>query len=146
MQTKFFMPMIPPTVTHQEKQVRVVKGKPVIYEPAELKAARVKLRDHLAAHRPERPLEGGVRLRVLWCFASKSHKHGEYRITRPDTDNLQKLLKDCMTAVGFWRDDAQVCCEVVEKFWTNVPGIYVIAEEVETGADHADLSAGGQDR
>ena len=35
---EFFMPMIPPTKTHQEKQVRIVKGKPVFYEPAELKA------------------------------------------------------------------------------------------------------------
>ena len=32
---------------------------------------------------------------------------GEYRTTKPDTDNLQKLLKDCMTATGFWTDDAQ---------------------------------------
>ncbi len=37
---EFFMPMIPPTHTHQEKQVRVVNGKPVFYEPQEMKAAR----------------------------------------------------------------------------------------------------------
>lgn len=42
----FFMPMEPPTCTHQEKQVHVVNGKPVFYEPAELKAARAKLRAH----------------------------------------------------------------------------------------------------
>ena len=29
-------------------------------------------------------------------------------VTKPDTDNLQKLLKDCMTKCGFWKDDAQV--------------------------------------
>ena len=27
--TEFFMAMVPPTVTHQEKQVHVVSGKPV---------------------------------------------------------------------------------------------------------------------
>ena len=32
---EFFMLMIPPTVTHQEKQVHVVNGKPVFYEPAD---------------------------------------------------------------------------------------------------------------
>ena len=35
---EFFMPMVPPTVTHQEKKWRVVNGKPVPYEPDEVKA------------------------------------------------------------------------------------------------------------
>ena len=128
---EFFMPMIPPTATHQEKQVRVVKGKPVFYDPPELAAARSKLTAHLAGYRPGRPLEGAVRLVVKWCFPrSGNHRNGEYRITKPDTDNLQKLLKDCMTAVGFWKDDAQVACEVIEKFWAELPGIYICAEEI----------------
>ena len=65
---EFFMAMVPPTVTHQEKQVHVVKGKPVFYEPADLKAARQKLMGHLAGHRPEQPFDQGVRLMVKWCF------------------------------------------------------------------------------
>lgn len=130
MKLEFFMPMVPPTVTHQEKQVRVVKGKPVFYEPPELREARAKLEAHLAGHRPERPLESAVRLVVKWCFPRGQHKDGEYRITKPDTDNLNKLLKDCMTRVGFWGDDAQVASEICEKFWAEVPGIYVGAEEI----------------
>ena len=50
---EFFMSMIPPTVTHQEKKVSVINGRPVFYEPSELKAARRKLTDHLAKYRPE---------------------------------------------------------------------------------------------
>ena len=47
-------------------------------------------------------------------------------MTRPDTDNLQKLLKDCMTRVGFWNDDAQVCREEVTKRWSRqAPGIAI---------------------
>ena len=95
---EFFMAMIPPTVTHQEKQVHVVNGKPIFYEPSELKAARQKLMGYLAKYRPEEPLDGGIRLMVKWCFPRGRHTDGEYRITKPDTDNLQKLLKDCMTA------------------------------------------------
>ena len=76
-------------------------------------------------------MEGAVRLVVKRCFtAGNTHQDGEYRITRPDTDNLQKLLKDCMTAANWWHDDAQVASEVVEKFWADVPGIYVRAEEI----------------
>ena len=50
---EFFIPMVPPTVTHQEKKVHVVHCKPVLYEPAELKAARAKLMDHLGRRRPQ---------------------------------------------------------------------------------------------
>ena len=131
MRIEFFLPMLPPTATHQEKAVRVVKGKPVFYDPPELKAARAKLTAHLAGRRPERPMEGAVRLAAKWCFPRGRHGGGEYRITRPDTDNLQKLLKDCMTELKFWKDDAQVACEICEKFWAEVPGIYVWAEEIE---------------
>ena len=138
MRLEFFMPMIPPTATHQEKQVRVVKGRPVFYEPPELKAARSKLTAHLAGHKPECPLGGGVRLMVQWRFLrSGNHRNGEYRITKPDTDNLQKLLKDCMTAVGFWKDDAQVASEICEKFWAEIPGIYICAEEINQAKEEA---------
>lgn len=128
MNLQFFLPMIPPTVTHQEKQVTVVNGKPKFYEPEELKTARVKLRDALAPHRPEKPMEGGVRLVVKWCFPRGTHKNGEYRTTKPDTDNLQKLLKDVMTDLGFWKDDALVASEIVEKFWAERPGIFIYVE------------------
>ncbi len=114
-----FMVMDPPTCTHQEKQVAVIKGNPVFYDPPEVNAARLKLTGYLAEHKPEKRYECGGRLRVKWCFPKGGHGNGEYRITKPDTDNLQKLLKDCMTAVGFWKDDALVASEIVEKFWAE---------------------------
>lgn len=130
MVTEFFMPMVPPTCTHQEKKVTVQNGKPVFYEPPELKTARQKLTGHLYGHRPAEPYCTGVRLVVKWCFPRGRHQDGEYRVTRPDTDNLQKLLKDCMTLCGFWEDDALVASEIVEKFWTELPGIYIRVEEL----------------
>lgn len=66
-----------------------------------------------------------------WCFSvTGKHKDGEYRITKPDTDNLQKLLKDVMTDLGYWTDDALVASEIIEKFWAEVPGIYIKIEEL----------------
>ena len=126
----FFLAMNPPTVTHQEKKVTVVDNKPKFYEPFTLKVARRDLMEALAPHRPKQPFLGGVRLLVKWCFPCRGHADGEYRITRPDTDNLQKLLKDCMTAAGFWKDDAQVASEICEKFWAKIPGIYIRLEEL----------------
>lgn len=120
--------MNPPTVTHQEKKVTIRGGRPVIYEDARLKDARAKLTAHLMQHKPDKPMTGALQLRVQWLFldAGGRHKHGELRTTKPDTDNLQKLLKDCMTHVGFWNDDAQVAVEHVIKRWVRQrPGIMI---------------------
>lgn len=113
---EFFIPMVPPTITHQEKKVRVVNGKPIFYEPEKLKTARQKLMAYLGYHVPEEPFHTGVQLVTKWCFPRGRHKDGDYRLTKPDTDNLQKLLKDCMTVIGFWDDDALVASEVVQAF------------------------------
>lgn len=129
---KFFLAMNPPTVTAQMHKVTVRQGKPAFYDTVQLKKARAQFMAALNPEAPAEPLEGPVLLTVLWAFPTKSHKEGTYRITRPDTDNLQKLLKDCMTAAGFWRDDAQVCIEVVTKRWTRTtPGIHIGVEKLE---------------
>lgn len=128
---EFFMPMADvPTCTHQEKKVAIIKNKPIFYEPANLKAARQKLMAYLGQYVPETPYCCGIRLIVKWCFSRGRHKAGTYKTTKPDTDNLQKLLKDCMTRVGFWEDDALVASEIVEKFWSDIPGIYIRIEKL----------------
>jgi len=133
MTTEFFMPMLPPTKTHQEKQVCVVKGKPVFYEPRELKAVRSKLAAYLGRHVPERKYADAVRLTTKWCFPRGGHHDGEYKTTKPDTDNMIKLLKDVMTHLGYWEDDVLVASEVTEKFWADLPGIYVKIEPLGSG-------------
>lgn len=130
--TDFFLDMLPPTCTHQQKAVRVVRGKPVFYEPPELADARAKLEAHLAGHAPPEPYACPVRLVTKWCFPRPASKRdGQYKATKPDTDNLQKLLKDVMTKLGYWQDDALVASEIVEKFWADRPGIYIAVEELE---------------
>lgn len=130
---KFFIAINPPTATAQEKKVKVVCGKPIFYDPTPVKDAKKLLTGHLNLHRPDKPIEGAVELRATWLFPKgKSHKSGEWRVTKPDTDNLQKLLKDCMTRCGFWNDDAQVVREIVEKRWSDEPtGIYIEVERLE---------------
>ena len=108
----------------------MVNGKPVFYEPAELKKARQKLIGYLAKYKPEDMLQGPIELITKWCFPRGKQSQGSYRISKPDTDNLQKLLKDCMTTVGFWKDDALVAREITEKFWADPPGIYIRVTEL----------------
>lgn len=131
---EFFMAMEHvPTVTAQEHKVTIQNGKPVFYDPPDLKAARHELIDRLAPHRPETWFGGPIELTTVWCFHTEDGRlDGTYRITKPDTDNLNKLLKDCMTKLGFWKDDAQVCREIIEKFWvkSSPSGIWIRVKQL----------------
>ena len=126
MKAEFFLPMIPPTVTLQEKKVTVVKGKPIFYEPPELKDARQKISAYLSPFSPDVPMTGPLQLITKWCYPiSGKYQDGQYKTTKPDVDNAVKLFLDCCTVLKFWQDDAQIACLVIEKFWAKVPGIYV---------------------
>lgn len=130
MAIEFFLPMGRlPSATAQEKGVNRKTG--AWYEPTDVKAARAKFMAHLGRHRPAQPMQGPVRLTVQWCYpASEKHPAGTWKTTKPDTDNMIKLFKDCMTRCRFWLDDAQVCSEVNEKYYNDVPGIFVRVEEL----------------
>lgn len=130
---EFFIPMERvPTVTHQEKKITVKNGKPIVYEPAELKDARQKFTANFASWAPNEKLKGPIRLTVKWLFPmTKTSFNGQWKDTKPDTDNLNKLPKDVMTDLGFWENDAQVASEIIEKFWAQPSGIYVRVEELE---------------
>ena len=132
---KFFLNISPPRATAQEKQVRIMpNGRPVFFDNRRVKEARALLTEALKRFAPAAPMEGPVALTSTWYYpTSKKKQDGLYKITRPDTDNLQKLLKDCMTAVGFWKDDAQVVSEHVEKRWSvERPGIEITITAMKT--------------
>jgi Holliday junction resolvase RusA-like endonuclease len=133
----FFMAIEkPPKATKQEHQVScvidVATGRPVPrFHPSRAWAdAESLLRAHLEPHRPAKPIEGGVMLDVTWCFPKGGHADGAPYLARPDTDNLDKGLKDVMTELGWWKDDAQVFSEHVTKVYGRVPGIRIDIEEV----------------
>ena len=55
----------------------------------------------------------------------------EIDITEEERRHLNKLLKDVMTKLGFWHDDAQVALEFIQKSWATRSGLYVAVEAVE---------------
>lgn len=127
----FFMPMIPPTSTKQTRGIRHGKDGKVQFYSRKDGDAEEKLLAHLAKHRPSEPFTGAIRIVVKWCFPIKGdHLNGEPYINKPDVDNLCKALYDCMTKLDFLKDDKQIYSSVTEKFWADVPGIYVRIEEV----------------
>jgi Holliday junction resolvase RusA-like endonuclease len=56
-------------------------------------------------------------------------------VSKPDADNLAKLVLDCITRGGrIWRDDSQVARLRVDKFWAITDariGVYVSVERFE---------------
>ena len=124
---EFFMPMRIPTATAQEKKINKKTG--TLYPDTAVKTAKEKFLAHLDKYKPDIPLEAPISLMVIWYFHSDSHPDKSPKITKPDTDNMIKLLKDCMTKKRFWKDDAQVAYEVLGKFWTTgTEGIYIRVE------------------
>lgn len=118
-----------PTVTAQEKGIDFKRKR--VYTKPEVTAVKNIYIAMLMKHRPARPLVGAVALKVAFRFpVTKTHKDGEYKITKPDTDNMLKLLKDCCTTCNYWSDDSQVCIELVTKRYMNDSGIYFLAEEI----------------
>ena len=114
---EFFIPMKKiPTVTHQQKKVRVIHGKPQFYEPDELKETRAMFMELLAPYAPNEPMDGPLRLTTKWLFPKiKGTTNGQYKHTKPDTENLLKLPKDCMQELGFFVNDSRVASEITRE-------------------------------
>lgn len=132
---KFFIPMKKlPTSTDQEKGINT-KTKQVYLKP-EAKEARAMLRAYLSKHAPDKPfMKVPLFVKVVWCFPiTGKHYDGEPKITKPDTQNMNKALYDVMTELGFWDDDARICEEHICKIYSRTPGLYIrieIIDEVE---------------
>jgi len=87
--------------------------------------------------RPSKPLCGPVRLiltlRYPWRHSEpqKRRKRSRWKFTAPDSDNLQKQVKDVLQAVGFVRNDGQICWTECRKLWTDQEGTDVVLEEID---------------
>lgn len=123
------IPGQPPTTTAQTKRMRMVHGKPVFFASEKVRDAEIYYERGLLDHVPDVPIEGPVKLTVLWQFkVTRGHKHGDPKTTKPDTDNMVKLPKDVLTKLGFWHDDAQVAEEHLVKVWADTPGTTIWLE------------------
>ncbi len=128
---RFTLDIAPPRTTAQQKGERLIwtaGGWRILhYEKDSVKRVREMYNKHLEPHKPEKPIEGPVELKIVWrCKGQKS----KWKTTRPDLDNMEKLLLDCMTQCGFWLDDAQVCSKGTAKIWSKENGIDIEVREL----------------
>ena len=104
---EFFLPMRLPTKTHHDKNLTVVKGKPIMYDSAELKDVKQKLIAHLSKYAPETILNPPIQVTISYTYeADTKHPVMTWKTTKPDVDNMTKALLDAMRVCGFYKDDA----------------------------------------
>ena len=142
----FRIDCIPPKSTHQAS-LRIMKrrdGSQFVGKMENSKGAQVKrdIISLLAEHRPAEPFAGPVQLVIGWAYPWRKSEPKRNRITgqrwcdtRPDCDNLAKMVIDCMTRLAFWGDDSQVAWLNFSKWWADRPGIIVGIRELEEGGN-----------
>lgn len=138
---KIFLKCNPPKSTSQGslKILRGRGGKMFVGKASNSKGsiARDELMSLLRPHAPSEQFNNPVKVVVKWAYAWRKTEKKKYLAagfrycdTRPDCDNLMKLLFDCMTRLAFWKDDSLVCDVRFIKIWGDNPGITISIEEI----------------
>ena len=139
---KFFVPCIPPKSTHQAS-LRILKhgDKQFIGKMTTSKGKAVEhmLSAGFSPYVPAEPMQGPLYLKILYRFPwrkgqSKRSRAGRTFMwcdTRPDADNLEKLLMDVLSALNYFKDDAQVADLQIQKQWGEEPGIGIELRELK---------------
>ncbi len=85
-------------------------------------------------NRPEQPIDFPIKLSVRACFSRPAGHFGKrqgvpylkenapiYHISRPDGDNILKMVLDSLNKI-FWKDDSVISkMEIVKEYTTNAP-------------------------
>lgn len=135
-----FIPCDPPRATAQgsSRILRRRDGTQFIGRFATSKATKAKtmLLQLLTPVKPSKPFEGVLRVSLLieWPWLKSDSKATRNRVwipvgTRPDCDNLSKMLCDALTDAGYWRDDGQIAHLTIIKQRGTEPGITIEIEE-----------------
>lgn len=129
---KFYVKMdeVPKTTAQQKKFSTRTK---TFYKTSKIKQSEYLLVRALSGRQPRKTYDTPIKLSVTWLFPhTKKSKDGERKGTRPDLDNLQKLLQDIMCKLGYYKDDSLITDLTIKKRWHRHSGLIIKIEEVET--------------
>lgn len=129
---KFYVRMdeVPKTTAQQKKFSTKTK---TFYKTSKIKQSEYLLVRALSGKQPRKTYDTPIELSVTWLFPhTKKSKDGERKGTRPDLDNLQKLLQDIMCKLGYYKDDSLITDLKVKKRWHRHSGLIIEINEVET--------------
>lgn len=130
-----FLPVEPPKTTSQGKRLAMIGGKPRFFKSSDAKKADATYESLLVAERPEKPIEGPVRLIVEatwpWRKAEPKRRIALGRVwcdVKPDADNFVKQLQDSLVTCRIIDRDEKVVDLTVRKFFGDQVGIRIIVE------------------
>lgn len=130
---EFLIPLAPTPKLRQRVTVR--DGHGTSYTSAKQKHNASDILALASKYAPKTPAKGSLRLDLLFCVPmpkslTKRDREGVRRFVvfpakKPDLDNYQKQIMDCMTKLRFWEDDSQVCITLAGKMYSERPGWFV---------------------
>jgi Holliday junction resolvase RusA-like endonuclease len=131
MKHQFFHECQPPTATAQTRRHHGA----ATYLPAKTKIAQATWIAIMKMHAPEKPISAPVRVSVSVTWARPKKRAGgpflaSYKQTKPDVDNMAKMILDAGTKAGWWEDDAHIASLTLEKWEGDMQGIAVAAETI----------------
>lgn len=118
------------------RRVKTNSGKEFVntYTPGKTRKAEESFQAQAIQFRPEKPLDGALRLELaIYRSIPKSFSKKKriaaisqdiFPVTKPDCDNYSKLIQDAMNTI-FYRDDSQIVCKTVQKFYSEIPRVVV---------------------
>lgn len=136
---EFFYSCVPPTATHQAKHVIVHKHtrRAITTDTEALIAAKAEIDKAIIRQRPHRPMEGPLRITVVYVWphiknrpAESRHFEYEAKLSKPDADNCAKTCLDRMEEMRFFTNDSHIFDQRSIKLHGNKPGIYIKLEVV----------------
>lgn len=111
-----------------------------VYDPGTANGWKAQVVEAARVVRPEMPLSGPIRVDMHFLFPrpkrllrKKDPAHAIWHTAKPDRDNLEKAVLDCLTADGWFFDDAQVCAGENLKVYAPKgaePGVIVRVTEL----------------
>lgn len=132
------VPMEPPTSTHQAN-LRILKtrdGRQFIGKIKNNKVSVWAKEFGLHIEKLKTPIETPVRVYIRLYYSPPKYLLAKVmkqkvipKHTKPDVDNVVKVILDEFTKAKYWVDDSQVWSITVEKYWAARPRVAVYIDQ-----------------
>jgi Holliday junction resolvase RusA-like endonuclease len=133
--------IVPTTATHQSS-LRVLKGRGGKFFIGKYKKSKLKdwieeFKLKIKSSKPAAPLDGPIEAKLEFYFpypksTSKTKCQTEsWKTTRPDLDNMEKMILDTLTDEGFLTDDSIICHKYSIKKLSDKPRIFIHLKKID---------------
>jgi len=114
-------------------------GHAAVYNPTTAEGWKSRIAEEVKPYLPESPHDGPVVCDLTFFFRRPQSHYGKRKgkpylkdkaprvyTNKPDRDNLDKAVMDCLTQIGLWKDDCLVYAVQIVKLYADegyMPGL-----------------------